>query len=164
MKYLNFATPGSLGSPGTRGSTTGRGLPERLIIAIDCSPSMEYDDWPPTRLEAAKEAANALIRRKARIAPDDQVGLVSYARRAVAICRPMLASQSEAHLCRAIDRMSLGEATCISAGLVAAGKQLELGGDRRSWLMRLIIEAPSSNGKYVDRIVLLTDGHHNSGQ
>ena len=55
MRYLNFT------------SNNGRqhnGRKERLVLAIDASPSMEDDDWPPTRLLAAIEAAIAPHRQR----------------------------------------------------------------------------------------------------
>lgn len=158
MRYLNFATE--------RNGSTGRqndsriSLVERLVIVIDASPSMEDTDWPPSRLEAAKEAAVALIARKLRISPEDEVAVVSYAARAKTHCHPVTVGAENAALYKAIGRIRTRMWTNITAALRESGKFVGTG-STGSVIGRFLRGQPKTT--YRGRIVLLTDGFHNHG-
>lgn len=151
MRYLNFAT---------RTNASQSEQIERLVIAIDASPSMEGTDWPPSRLEVAKEAAAALIERKLRIAPADEVGIVSYAARAKTHCRPVAVGTGKPALNEAIGKIRTGMWTNITAALRESSKSLGTGspGPAKGWFRRV----PRQQVR-CGRIILLTDGFHNHG-
>lgn len=154
MRYLDFAA----------GNQTGqRVLPERIIMAIDASPSMDDTDWPPSRLAAAIDAVIALVMRKARSAPEDTVGILAYARNAWWMLKPVIVGEHTDQLCQAASQIETKGATNISAALDTAKDLLRAGGSG-SWLSRLLggtANAPQRG--FTNRIVLLTDGHHNVG-
>ena len=121
---------------------------------------MKDTDWPPSRLEAAKEAAAALIKRKLRIAPADEVGIVSYAARAKTHCGPVAVSAGTKALYRAVGAIRSRMWTNITAALRAAGKSL--GTDSTGSVMRWFLNTPDDL-VHRSRIVLLSDGFHNHG-
>lgn len=156
MRYLNFA---NAPVPNTSVATE---LVERLILAIDTSPSMEETDWAPTRLAAAQKAALALIAQKRRTAPLDEVGIVSYDWDATIECAPVTVGPHECNLKHALRRMKIGSATNISAALEEA-KSLLLPGGVRTRLSQLVGRSIPPQTDRVHRVVLLTDGHTNHG-
>ncbi len=169
MRHLNPPgipddTPISV-SPSANGDQQSQSL-ERLVNAIDVSPSMEAADWPPTRFDAAAGAAAALIERKRSIAPDDEVGIVSYDQRASVIQRPVQVATDHDRLIRALHRMRIGSGTSISAAL-RASRRLLFPAKYQGWLDRILTETIGNSDRQIQhrvlRIVLLTDGHHNSG-
>lgn len=154
MRYLNFAS-------GSSGSTTS-GI-ERLVIAIDASYSMDEDDWKPTRLGAAIEATAALIERKRRIAPEDEIAIVSYDGKAQILCHAVTVQSGTPRLLRALDNVELGGCTNITAGLEASQRSLELT-RRRAFLERLLFDPVVDTRDRCNRILLLTDGGHNDNR
>jgi len=154
MRYLEFAGTSTEGHEPKK---------ERLAIAIDVSYSMDEDDWKPTRLEAAKEATAALIERKAQIAPNDEIAIVTYAGDATVLCPAVTLSTDMARLYRALGAAKLAGYTSLTAGLQAARTALT-SGRRAKLLDRLMAVEPESHQGPVQRIVLLTDGHHNKGR
>ena len=126
MRYLNFAN-----APTTNRASGS----ERLIVALDISPSMDDGDWPPSRLHAAKEAAIALIERKNQISPDDEVGIVAYSSEATIVHPPIRVGESAGRLIGALGPLDTGSGTNISAALQAA-KRLLLPKVARSWIDR----------------------------
>lgn len=85
-----------------------------VIMAIDVSLSMEADDVEPSRIGAAKEAANEFL----ALAPEDlRLGLVAFAGVALPALPP---TTDRAAAASAIDRLSLGEGTAIGEGLATA--------------------------------------------
>ena len=154
MRYLDFAHV-------TTRTTERRS--ERLVIAIDASPSMENEDWSPSRLIAAIEAAIALIMRKCQIAPDDCVGVVAYASSAWWVAKPIAVGHGQDRLCRVLRKISTGCSTNITAALATAGQSL-LPPKRRPLLDRLLPpSAPAESVEETQRIILLTDGDFNAG-
>ena len=151
MRYLDFAT-------GTNSSGTSRA--ERLVIAIDASPSMGDSDWPPSRLEAAKEAAVALVERKLLITPADEVGIVSYAAQARTHSSPVSVAAGAAALCQAIGRIRIGSCTNSTAALRESGKSLTSGRPQGA-VERFLRGRRESEPR--GRIILLSDGFHNHG-
>lgn len=150
MRYLEFAK-------GLNGQA------ERLIIGLDVSASMDETDWRPSRLHAAKEATEALIERKRLIAPQDEVGVVTYCSEASVLTAPREVGQYYGALVKAVQRAETGSATNITAGLEKAKAMLKRTG-KRSLLDRLIPPATTTTfTTRVCRVVLLTDGEHNYG-
>ena len=168
MNYLNAATRVSSESQ------------ELIYVLIDFSPSMEIEDYQPSRKLGAIEANRRLIEAKAASFPDDQIGIIVFSGEAQCIHPPVAAGAG----CRQLNQ-SLGEDVSVSGGTnFAAALELaeqNLFGKRpvvasRGWLARLLgdifmepfdsnTSASSSPG--VDgltrRIIMLTDGEHNGG-
>lgn len=85
-----------------------------LVMALDVSRSMLAQDVPPSRIEAAKEAAKAFIREL----PDNvRVGIVSFA--GSAQLAQQVTDQRE-DLLAAIDRFELQRGTATGSGLLMA--------------------------------------------
>ena len=150
MKHLDFAN-----APAT-------GQPERLVVAIDVSPSMEDTDWPPSRLAAAIAAVIALIQRKLRIAPADEVAIVTYGGSASTLCPALTVGQRADDMIGLLDRLDTHGGTNMTAALTEARRTL--GGRKPSgWLDRLLPPTPQSGHSLHQRVILLTDGHYNTG-
>jgi Mg-chelatase subunit ChlD len=120
---------------------------EVSAVVFDKTGSMSGTDLSPTRLEAAKEAALAFIRRKRILDGRDRTAVIAF--------------NESARLCSAFGRhpheaqgdvrtLTADGGTNITAGLQAA------------------LEAVTAEGKRLPsptlRCVLLTDGEHNSGR
>jgi Ca-activated chloride channel family protein len=85
-----------------------------VIMAMDVSLSMQATDVAPSRIDAAKEAANDFV----ALAPEDlRLGLVAFAGVALPALPPTTDRLAAAS---AIDRLSLGEGTAIGDGLSTA--------------------------------------------
>ncbi len=125
----------------TRPSDAGAG--RDAVLVIDTSGSMQQTDWKPSRLEAAKEAAKAYVQRLATEEPDSRVAIISYSQRARVVCGLSTVRASNA-LGHAIDSITSIMWTNITSGLEKA--------------RRLLRGSPT-----VCQVVLLTDGHHNTG-
>ena len=163
-KYLNFGN--RLGDHGS---------PEDTVLVVDVSYSMDETDLRPNRLKAAVTAANALLDVKAERYPRDCVGLVAFAEDAQVASR-LVAPDGFSALRGALDRLSTGASTNITAGLWSAGDVLF--GCRvprtGSWsdrlgraLKNLLTDQSDWPGigrtYHPGRIILLTDGKHNTG-
>lgn len=91
-----------------------------VVVAIDTSLSMEATDVSPTRLDAAQEAANALI----DTLPDTiNLGLVAFNGVAQITVPP---TQDRDEVRRAIDNLELGEATAIGEAIFTSLDAIEL--------------------------------------
>ncbi|MEL7207563.1 MAG: VWA domain-containing protein, partial [Actinomycetota bacterium] len=91
-----------------------------VVVAIDTSLSMEATDVSPTRLEAAQEAANALIDS----IPDQiNLGLVSFNGVAQITVPP---TQDRDAVRQAIDNLELGEATAIGEAIFTSLDAIDL--------------------------------------
>ena len=62
-----------------------------VILAMDVSRSMKAEDVEPTRLDAARAAAEAFL---AEVPEKFRVGVVSFASRAASACRPRTTGRS----------------------------------------------------------------------
>jgi Ca-activated chloride channel family protein len=100
-------------------------------------------DWPPSRIEAAKQAARAFWRRRAEVAPEARVALVAYSTSAQLLCQPTSVRDGP-DLDTAIDGLRPGGRTNMQAGLELAWQLLVPTRDR----------GPGE-------VVLLTDGLNN---
>jgi Mg-chelatase subunit ChlD len=151
MRYLEFAT-------GIQDQTA-----ERLVVCLDVSPSMEDTDWPPSRLRAAKKATEALIERKRLIAPNDEVGVIIYSKEAEVLAAPREVGQHAAELVKAVRRAKTGSATNITSALEKAKPLLPRPIPQKGFWGRLLSPAEPPPTPRVLRVILLTDGEHNSG-
>ena len=115
-----------------------------VVVALDVSGSMAATDVTPSRIEAAKSAAQAFVRS---LPKTFDVGLVSFSATATVVTPP---SQDRAALLDAIASLPLGGGTAIGDAVTAsvgAAKTVVAGGST----------APV-------RIVLLSDGGNTVGQ
>ena len=119
------------------------GNPRWSALVIDASGSMQANDWPPSRLDAAKEAAKAYCDRLAQDEPNAHVAVIAYGDDALAMCGLTQVTKRRA-LARAISRIDYLGYTNMRSGLQEAYQILyRRGGDRQ--------------------VLLLSDGHNNDG-
>jgi Ca-activated chloride channel homolog len=124
-----------------------------VVLAIDVSLSMRKTDIPPTRLDAAREAASRFMDE----APDDvRIGLIAFADTADVVVAPTL---DRAALRAALDGPRFAEpregtaiGDAISVGLTA----LQASG--------ALTPPPATPQESAGRILLLTDGAQSAGQ
>jgi len=109
-------------------------------LVIDASGSMSDEDWPPSRLDAAKEASSVFCTRLAQEDPDARVTIIGYGSEARVLC-PLTAAGEVAILRDAIHRIDYLGGTNIRAGL-----------EKTAQLLR------RSHGAC--DVVLLSDGHN----
>lgn len=93
------------------------GFPHRegtVILAIDVSGSMGATDLQPSRLDAEKQAAQALVKAQ----PSSiKIGVVAFGNSALVVQQP---TTMQADVKAAIDRLTVGGSTSLGDGLVAA--------------------------------------------
>lgn len=94
-----------------------------VVLAIDVSRSMKATDIQPTRLDAARQAANAFL---LDIPEKFRVGLVSFATRAVVALPP---TEDRELAKTALDALGTGEGTAIGDAVALA---LQMGNQQRS--------------------------------
>jgi Ca-activated chloride channel homolog len=133
-----------------------------IILTMDVSGSMRSRDIPPSRLQAAEEAAFSFIQHQKSTT---QIGLVAFSSFAE-IIQPATADQ--AALQAALDSLTVGRRTAIGSGILVALdaiSQVDKNVARSITDTNLGVEpAPVPNGDYApDIIVLLTDGDSNAG-
>lgn len=117
-----------------------------VIVAIDVSLSMEAADVEPTRIAAAKSAANRFIDE---LPPTLNVGIVSFAGSASVLVSPTT-DRLPAH--NAINNMKLAESTAIGEAIFTS--------------LDALSNAPGEDEEDPPpaRIVLLSDGHTTVGR
>jgi len=133
-----------------------------IILALDVSGSMRSRDIPPSRLEAAEQAAITFIQHQK---PYTQIGLVAFSSFAELIQPP---TNDQEALQTALESLTVGRRTAIGSGILESLDAIA-GVDKA---VAPSISDPSSGqkvipvppGDYVpDIIVLLTDGVSNTG-
>jgi Mg-chelatase subunit ChlD len=107
---------------------------------------MDGRDYKPTRLAGAQRAAKQSVRKRWEVSPNALVGLVSYADTAAVEFRPTPLRGGARMLERCIDGLKTRGSTNIGDGLFIAANEVHR----------------NPNGG-CPRILLLTDGHHNTG-
>jgi Ca-activated chloride channel family protein len=117
-----------------------------VMLAIDVSLSMEADDVPPSRIEAAQEAAKAFVEQ---LPPTYNLGLVSFAKSANVLVSP---TKERAAVDAGIDGLTLAEATATGEAVFTSLDAI------RS------VPADGADGAPPARIVLLSDGYRTSGR
>src|SRR2546422_3768086 len=95
------------------------------ILVIDVSISMDLDDYPPSRLVAAKRAATRFLETTAENSPEALAGIVAFAGEATLVSVPTPAKQNLENLRHRLDSLSTANATNISAGLALAQRELQ---------------------------------------
>jgi Ca-activated chloride channel homolog len=131
-----------------------------VILAFDVSGSMVADDLKPTRMEAAKAAAQDFVDAQ----PSGVlIGVVSFSDSGIAIQIP---TDDRDEVLAAISRLAPQRSTALGGGINAAITTLLTGNKTRFYSNRTPTPAPSPTpvpaGTYSSGvIVLLTDGENN---
>lgn len=121
----------------------------RHLFLPDVSASMDQSDYPPTRFDAAMTACHGYLERLVPHQPDDEVMIISYS--------------EEAHiLCPWIPIAHWRENQGLAAAWAQEARQHGL---RRTNISSSLEKALAAARAYPGAIhvVLLTDGHHNTG-
>ncbi len=154
---------------------------ELVMILIDFSPSMEFEDFSPSRLEAAIQSAVKLIETKAKLYPQDKVGVIAFDNNAYLLHPPVEAGKECSALCQSL-RKDFGHrsGTNFTAALELAEKyrvnksiKTRPPGVLSSFITGLIFETSDGNSRrkknggsgynYTQRVIMLSDGEHNGG-
>src|SRR6266540_140810 len=117
-----------------------------VMLAIDVSLSMRSTDVPPTRIDAAKQAAIDFVKQ---LPPSFNVGLVAFAKSANVLVSP---SKERAAIQQAIDSLQLAEATATGEAVFTCLDAI------RS------VPADGAEGPPPARVVLLSDGFRTFGR
>jgi Ca-activated chloride channel family protein len=131
-----------------------------IMLTIDVSRSMRANDIPPSRLEAAKDAALSFVQSQR---PDAQIGIVVFAGFAELIQPPTTDQEA---LEAAIESLTTARRTAIGSAIL---KSLDAIAEVDQSVVPVTGSAaagiqPVQPGTYMpDIIVLLTDGRSNSG-
>jgi hypothetical protein len=168
MKYLNMANR----------LYPGRGV-ETTVTLVDESPSMDEQDLAPTRKMAAINANVKLAEVKAQYYPDDVIAAIGFSGTAHVRLAPVVAKNSLPGLRQALQDADGGCGTNFTVALETAEECLfpvdhwRLTGSLSQMLSKWLYEtsprkaADPSRGECpvdgVKRIVLLSDGEHNTG-
>ena len=141
MNDIPFPVPLNAGAPAA--------APTLHCLALDCSGSMNDDDYPPTRRGAGIDGIAAFVERLRTVDPVACVGVLGYDDRAFVLSElaPVIGYPPEG-LSRAEWHRLAAEQ---GGGCTAIGRALELAAD---WLRASAGDA---------QVVLLTDGHNNAG-
>jgi len=107
--------------------------PQRTVLIVDNSPSMQARDWQPSRLEHARRLARAMV---GQLRPSDRLGVITAADGVKVCCTP---SADPRLLAQAIDSIQPGGAVPDLSRAVAVAREML---------------APHGGG----RIVVITDG------
>lgn len=116
------------------------------VLVIDVSGSMGWTDYPPNRLEGAKDAAQRFLEKRATTNPNAVAGIVAFGSSAHVVAHLHPVRKHLQPLCTELRALSCGGATNTGAGLELAQEELRT--------------APRSSSR---RIILLTDGHATGG-
>jgi Ca-activated chloride channel family protein len=125
-----------------------------VVVAIDTSLSMEADDVPPTRLEAAQDAADELIET---LPGNIRLGLVTFNGVAQVAVAP---TEDREQVEDAIDRMELGESTAIGEAIFASLDAIALANDGET----APPEGDDGEDRPANQIVLMSDGETTVGR
>jgi Ca-activated chloride channel homolog len=120
-----------------------------VVLAIDVSGSMMATDVPPTRLDAAKQAASTFV----EALPDRfGVGLVSFSTGATSLAKP---TDDRAQILELIDGLQAHTGTAIGDAIASAIDLAPKGSDGKV--------ATGKDGKPLVSILLLSDGASTQG-
>jgi Ca-activated chloride channel family protein len=117
-----------------------------VMLAIDVSLSMQAEDVPPSRIEAAKVAAKDFVRQ---LPANFNVGLVAFAKSANVLVSP---TKERPAIMQAIESLQLQEATATGEAVFTSLDAI------RS------VPADGAEGAPPARIVLLSDGYRTAGR
>lgn len=119
-----------------------------VMLAIDVSLSMEATDVPPSRIDAAKEAAKQFVDD---LTPGVNLGIISFAGIATVLVSP---TTDRAPALRAIDTLKLDERTATGEAIISAVQTIDM-------FSRTV---GGSSDPIPARIVLMTDGKRTVGR
>lgn len=135
-----------------------------VILAFDVSGSMAADDFKPTRMEAAKAAADDFIQRQPR---NVRIGVVAFSESGIAVQPP---TDDRDALLAAVKRLEPERGTSLANGILAALNVIaldEAGVQTNYYSSRVPTPTPAATptalpqGVYSPAvIVLLTDGEN----
>lgn len=170
MKYLNFAH-----------HTSRNGQLEFLLTLIDLSPSMEDDDWKPSRKAGAVRANIELVKLKARNHPRDMVGVIGFGSYAKILHAPIKLADGVRSICDSLMHIPNPNGTNFTAALTMAedcfrstSRPLKnnVAGSRLIRALSGLFYEPDQHAhsstrelcistEMIRRIIMLTDGEHN---
>lgn len=162
MKYLDFAN-----------HTQSNATSETLMTLIDLSPSMDYDDWKPTRKAGAITANKELINIKLKSHPQDRMGIIGFGNNAKLLHSPIRISKGIQGLQRALNNPDGSGGTNFTAALALAENCFlgKVNQPASNFFTRMLSEIfiepenhkqqPSRSDGNLKRIIMLTDGEHN---
>ncbi len=162
MTYLNFANHDQSNNKS-----------ESVITLIDLSPSMDENDYRPTRKAGAIMANKKLLDTKLKHNPKDKMGIIGFGGSAKLLHTPAIIGKHRNSLLRALDDPQGSYGTNFTAALNLAQRSFfnsPVGLNNNSILnvlSQLFIEPESSKPKVpkepntLNRIIMLTDGEHN---
>ncbi len=131
-----------------------------VILAFDISGSMAADDLEPTRIEAAKSAAQAFVERQP---PSVRIGVVAFSDSGLAVQQP---SYDQTEILAAINRLDPARGTSLGSGMLVALSVIETGPEDTNYYSNLTPQptpspTPVPAGAYIPGVVvLLTDGEN----
>jgi len=128
---------------------------EDIVLLLDRSGSMSLDDYPPSRMSAAKEAALEFINSKIGVDSRDRVGVVSFGFNVSRQSKLKEVGRYRNDLERQISKIKAFGSTPIGNALKEAFKVLEMG--------QVYKYTIPNNNNHQKRIVLLSDGQNTSG-
>ncbi len=150
---------------------------EFIMVIIDCSPSMENEDYAPSRKEGAIIANTRLIEAKARMHPQDKMGIITFGEDAHLLHSPVTLEDGANRLCKSMRKdYEYYCGTNFTAALEQAEHYLEnkpvkteSSGILSSFFTNLLFEESDphhiknvgTNDNVTRRIIMLTDGEHN---
>ena len=134
-----------------------------VILAFDVSGSMAADDLKPTRIDAAKAAAQDFVERQPTTV---QIGVVSFSDNGFSVQAP---TNNQADILAAINRLTPQRGTSIANGILVSLTTIEaaLNGNPTNYYSNLTLTpeatpTPVPEGTHISGvIVLLTDGENN---
>ena len=162
MRYLNFAN-----------RIQANKTAETLLTLIDLSPSMDNDDWKPSRKAGAIAANEELIANKLKYHPEDQVGIIGFSGYAELLHPPVCLGKGDNGLREALRRAAGSGGTNFTAALELAETYFfsipvkshdnSLLGALSKIFIEPDVSKPASvrNRHSLNRIIMLTDGEHN---
>jgi Ca-activated chloride channel family protein len=134
-----------------------------VILAFDVSGSMAADDMKPTRMDAAKAAAQEFVQRQPRSV---QIGVVAFSDGGFAVQIP---TNDQETILAAINRLTPQRGTSVGQGILASLNAINAGQDDGSGrLYSNLTPTPTPSPTPVPKgtfapatIILLTDGQNN---
>src|SRR5258708_16348934 len=132
-----------------------------VILAFDVSGSMAADDLKPTRMDAAKAAAQYFVQRQPI---NVQTGVVAFSDSGRAVQAPT--NEREAILA-AIDRLTPQRGTSLASGILGSLNAIAAGTQPTHYYSNLtptpmLTPTPLPQGTYTSCVIfLLTDGENN---
>ena len=142
---------------------------------IDLSPSMDHNDYKPSRKAGAIKANKELIKIKLNSSPKDKMGIIGFGNNAKLLHPPACLSTGSVSLQNALKNPQGSFGTNFTAALRLAKTHLFNTNDskaKRLLLSRILSEMfvePAGQPENMDnsnvlrRIIMLTDGEYNSG-